>query len=340
MTPDRLGLTRDQILAFRRRVAALDQRLPKGTRSLRTAGWAGFQDSMPRAAVLSMHARVQGIAPESWQDRSLVQVWGPRFSVYVVPRRDLAVFTVGRLPDSAGDRDKAYDLAARLRSLIGEERILHGAAERALGIGSNQLRYAAPTGTVLMHWDGTRHPHVWSVPAPATEPAKARLELARRYLHVFGPSTPDYFAAWAGIGRTEGHAAFAGLGRSLLAVTTPIGDRVMLASDEEAMRSAPEPAAGARLLPSGDAYTLLKGDDRVLLVPKEAHRESLWTPRVWPGAVLVGGEVVGTWRRANDRMTIAPWRRLTRDERSAVETEAHSLPLPGVAGALRITWEG
>ena len=24
----------------------------------------------------------------------------------------------------------------------------------------------------------------------------------------------------------------------------------------------------------------------------------LWTPRVWPGALLVEGEVVGTWRRA------------------------------------------
>ena len=49
----RLELTREQILAFRRRVAGLDARVPKSAVSLRRAAWAGLQDSMPRAAVLS-----------------------------------------------------------------------------------------------------------------------------------------------------------------------------------------------------------------------------------------------------------------------------------------------
>ena len=42
------------------------------------AVWAGLQDSMPRAALLSIHARMAGTEPESWEDPSLVQVWGPR----------------------------------------------------------------------------------------------------------------------------------------------------------------------------------------------------------------------------------------------------------------------
>ena len=58
--PSRLGLTRQQILAFRRRVGGLDERLPKSSKSLRQAAWAGLQDSMPRAALLSLHARVEG----------------------------------------------------------------------------------------------------------------------------------------------------------------------------------------------------------------------------------------------------------------------------------------
>ena len=94
-----LELTRSQILAFRRRAAALDERLPRGQGALRRAAWAGLQDSMPRAALLSIHARMAGTEPESWEDPSLVQVWGPRFSAYVVAKRDLAVFTLGRLPD-------------------------------------------------------------------------------------------------------------------------------------------------------------------------------------------------------------------------------------------------
>ena len=60
MPTTRLDLTRPQILAFRRQAGVLDERLPPGPRSLRRAAWAGLQDSMPRAALLSIHARVGG----------------------------------------------------------------------------------------------------------------------------------------------------------------------------------------------------------------------------------------------------------------------------------------
>ena len=36
---------------------------------------------MPRAALLSIHARVEGTQPWTWEDPSLVQLWGPRFNV-------------------------------------------------------------------------------------------------------------------------------------------------------------------------------------------------------------------------------------------------------------------
>src|ERR1019366_9906810 len=48
-------------------------------------------------------------------------------------------------------------------------------------------------------WDGARQPVVWTVPPPGMDPAYARLELARRYLHIFGPATAASFAKWAGI---------------------------------------------------------------------------------------------------------------------------------------------
>ncbi|HXJ64224.1 MAG TPA: crosslink repair DNA glycosylase YcaQ family protein, partial [Actinomycetota bacterium] len=55
----------------------------------------------------------------------------------------------------------------------------------------------------------------------------------------------------------------------------------------------------------------------------------LWTSRVWPGAVLVDGQVVGTWRRSHANMMVRTWRRLSTAARDAVEAEADSLPLPG-----------
>src|SRR5215467_78332 len=108
-----LELTRSQILAFRRRAAALDERLPRGQGALRRAAWAGLQDSMPRAALLSIHARMAGTEPASWEDPSLIQIWGPRFSAYVVAKRDLALFTLGRLPSEAAPLKRAQDIAAR-----------------------------------------------------------------------------------------------------------------------------------------------------------------------------------------------------------------------------------
>lgn len=220
----RLELTRSQILAFRRHVAALDERLPRGQDALRRAAWAGLQDSMPRAALLSIHARMAGAEPASWEDPSLVQVWGPRFSAYVVAERDRAVFTLGRLPDEAGPLKRAQDIAARLGAVLAGARMPFSEAARAMGEqDANRLRYAAPTGTVVMRWDGARQPEIWNVPAPDVEPHEARLELARRYLHVFGPATPEAFATWAGIRPVRGVAAFAALDRSLTPVRTPIG---------------------------------------------------------------------------------------------------------------------
>jgi len=294
---------------------------------------------MPRAALLSIHARVEGTEPSTWEDPSLVQLWGPRYGVYVVAARDLAVFSLGTLPDDAKGRRKAEDLAARLHAFLDGSRMTYGEAGDGLGVHPNSLRYAAATGTVLIRWDGARVPTIWTVPPPEVQPRQARLELARRYLHVFGPTSPEAFARWAGISPARGTAAFDALRRSLTPVRTPIGDAWILARDEPTLRAGAASAAPARLLPSGDAYFLLQGADRELLVPDADRRGALWTPRVWPGAVLVDGEIAGTWRRAGSTLTLQPWRRLPRVARDAVEAEAASLPLPGIAAGIAVRWD-
>jgi len=294
---------------------------------------------MPRAAVLSIHARVEGTEASTWEDPSLVQLWGPRFSAYVVPARDLGVFSLGRLPDDRRGLRVAEDLAARLDDFLGGRTMTYGEAGRGLGEPPNRLRYAAATGTVLIRWEGARQPTIWTVPRPEIAPPEARLELARRYLHIFGPATADGFARWAGIAPRQGVAAFDALRRSLTPVRTPIGEAWILTRDEPTLRTATTSPASARLLPSGDAYFLLQGADRELLVPDARRRSALWTPRVWPGAVLVDGEIIGTWRRAGSLVTIEAWRRLSRATRDAVEEEAGSLPLPEIRGRILVRWD-
>lgn len=126
-------------------------RLPAG--SFPEAAHAGLQDSAPRAGLLSLHARVEGITPDAWEDRSLAQVWGPRGAVYLVPADAIAAFTIGRgdgyrprkvirwdarttevlpveLPDVAPE-DARRDLAQRFVSWFGDAmrpRFAHWAA--------------------------------------------------------------------------------------------------------------------------------------------------------------------------------------------------------------------
>ena len=295
---------------------------------------------MPRAALLSIHARVEGAGPSTWEDPSLVQVWGPRYHVYVVPARDLAVFTLGRLPDAGKTRRTAEDLAARLQAFLGGARMRYDDAGQALGVHGNTLRYAALTGTLAIRWEGARRPTVWTVPRPEIESVEATLELARRYLHVFGPGTAEGFAKWAGVGARKAVEVFEDLGDTLIPVRTPSGDAWILGRDELTVRERPAPAAPSRFLPSGDAYTLgVTSEDRALLVPDAGQRRDLWTPRVWPGALLVAGKVVGTWRRAEGRVTIRTWQRLSRAAREAVLGEAESLPLPDKAGRMVVRWD-
>ena len=340
MSHERRGpvLSREQILAYRRSVQALDERLPPGAASLRQAAWAGLQDSMPRAALLSLHARMEGTGPSSWEDPALVQLWGPRFSAYVVPRQDVAVFSLGRLPSDPRALRRAEDIAERLAAFLGDRAMSATEIGRGLGIHPNALRYAAPTGRVLIRWDGARQPTVWTVPAPEMDATDARLELARRYLHAFGPATPAAFARWAGIKPPMGHAAFDALRESVMPVRTSIGEGWILTQDEPAFRAPEGSAAPARLLPSGDTYFLLQGADRDLLVPDAGLRPLLWTPRIWPGAVLVAGEIVGTWRRSDAVVAIEPWRPLSPSDRDAIEAEATTMPLPGVKGFITVRW--
>lgn len=303
-------------------------RLPFGRRSLRRAGWVGLQDSMPRAAVLSVNARMERTTPSVWEDPAFVQVWGPRYSSYVIPQQDRAVFTLGRLPDSKRGQERAYDLAARLEAFLEGRAVPIGEAGRALGGHPSHLRYAATTGSVVIRWDGARQPTVWTVAPPEVDPVDARKELARRYLHIFGPSTPEGFAGWAGVRLSAAIAAFDSLRRTLIATETPIGSSWLLKRDVDTMLEDSNSEGVARLLPSGDAYYLLQGNERSLLVADATREQLLWTSRVWPGAILVNGEIVGTWRRAKDTLTATAWTRLPTRTRNDIEAEAASLPLP------------
>jgi hypothetical protein len=337
MAATRLELTREQVLAHRRRVGLLDDRVSLDDEALRRATWAGLTDSVPRAAILSLHARLAGVGAEVLDHPSLSQVWGPRFCAYVVAEADAPVFTLGRLPDQPLPLRRAAEMARRLAEHLGGRRMPYGEAGRAIGVQPNALRYGTTTGRIRIRWDGARQPTVWTVPAPAMDPIAARQELARRFLHVIGPGSARSFGDWAGIRPPRARSIMESIAAEVVPVRTTAGEAFVLGSDEPSFRRGVAGKPGIRLLPSGDAFWLLWGRDRELVVPDAKRRAELWTSRVWPGALLVDGEIAGTWRRAGAELSITAWGALSTTQRDAIEAETVGLPL-ALSGPIRVRW--
>jgi hypothetical protein len=99
----------------------------------------------------------------------------------------------------------------------------------------------------------------------------------------------------------------------------------------------PDPR-GAALVPPNDPY--LRQVDRTLLVPDSRRRQEVWRPLSGPGALLLDGEVAGTWRyRRGDRsVSITPFERPGRPQRIAAEQSAFLIAEALNAAAPAVSW--
>ncbi|MBI2777311.1 MAG: winged helix DNA-binding domain-containing protein [Chloroflexi bacterium] len=327
------------MLAYRASVMHLAARLPAA--SLAAAAWGGLQDSVPRAGVISLHARVEGVRPDSWEDPSVVQVWFRGGANYIVPREDAGMFTLGsypRDPEQAAAIERLTDAALQ----IAAGRTLRVAEiSGALGLEpSTAIRATGRSGRVLIRWDAR---DIWLIPVPRPDidVEDARRELARRFLHWLGPATDGDLARWTGVPRREAKVTWQAIERELAPVEVERTRRFLLAADLEALERA-EPFEGIRLLPMDDPYTKL---DQALLVPDPALRPKALpvirhSPGYIPGAVLVDGEIVAGWQRQGRKVTIHPFEagRIGSDVRRAIEAEALALPIAG-PGEPSIRWD-
>lgn len=328
-------LNRTRVLAYRYQVNGLDTRLPAG--ELVAASRSGLQDSAPRAAVLSLHARVEGVQPDDWSNRSLTQVWGPRGAIYLIPKEDLGVFTLGMLPR---DEERLDELQRQARRVL---RALDGRPQRPGSIldavspirDLRELRWVSATGWFLPIWDGSSTAVYPAEPAE-TDVEESRLELARRFLHYLGPSTTKGFQWWSGAGGEDATKTMSALGPELATVDVDGEEVLMLAADVAQARTAPQPA-GLHLLPPDDVYiSRLCGP---LLLNDAELNARLYPQAPLPGALVHDGEVVATWRRRGRRLTINPFPGLdVATVADAVKEAAGRLPIADVDTGPSVDW--
>jgi hypothetical protein len=201
------------------------------------------------------------------------------------------------------------------------------------------VKAAGRTGRLLIRWNASR---IWLIPneRPDIDAEDARRELARRFLRWFAPVTCERFSWWVGIDPREARTTWEGLANELCDVELEGESRAILEADVEALTEA-EPVEGVRLIPHGDPLIKLDGplvvrnpERRLEVFPSSKVKTSFWPVA---GALLVDGEIVGSWARQQRRVTINPWKRLPARTREALEAEALGFPIAAKAPA-QVRW--
>ncbi len=346
--------TRRQVLGFRVRAQQLDREggVPADTAVLDI----GVQDTGPDGARWALALR--GVDPARLTADDLVWVWTIRGAPHAYRRADLSGVAAAVAPFSDADAGKrifdaskplkqagisnldALDaVASAMRSVVTRPTVKGDVSGRlaelmdppylrfcrvcdATHLYEMPFRLAALRAGLELEPD-TSPPVLRRVPrfTPATV-VPERLDVIRGYLRLLGPATPTQVSAYvdAPVKDVQAHWPDDAVG-----VTVGGEQRWLLSGDEAALGSGP--AKAVRLLGPFDLF--LQGRDRQLLVEDPARSKALWPVLGRPGAVLVDGEIAGTWRpRKSGRnltVTVEAWSRITKPVRAAVQHQAERL---------------
>ena len=343
-----------QVMNFRVRAQQLDR--AEGTLDGTAVLDIGVQDTGPDGGRWALAVRGVDVSAPSSDD--LVMLWTVRGAPHLYRRADVGQVAAAVEPFSDADAGKRiYDAARPLRVAgIGNLAALDEVAARMRDIvtapmikGDVSGRLAAVMPEPYLRFcrpcDAT---HLYEMPfrlaavraglelrldtsPPVLERIAGfrraaapgdRFDLVRAYLRLLGPATPRHVADYLDAPVKDVKARWPD---DVVEVTVDGEARSLLAADAEALESADVRAT--RLLGPFDLF--LQAKDRATLVPDAARAKELWPVLGRPGAVLVDGEVVGTWRprRSGRTLTVAvqPWRTLSAATRAAVTEQAERL---------------
>ncbi|MEO3780617.1 winged helix DNA-binding domain-containing protein [Micromonospora sp. B11E3] len=345
---------RRQVMSFRVRAQQLDR--VRGGLDDTAVLDIGVQDTGPDGARWALALRgVDVAAPPA---EAFLLLWTVRGAPHLYRRTDAGAVAAAVEPYSDADAGKRiYDAAKPLKAAgIGNLAALEEVASRMRAVVTRPtvkgevsgrlaevmpepyLRACRPCGATHLYEMpfrlaavraglelrlGTSPPVLQRIPGfrKAAAPDD-RFDLVRAYLRLLGPATPRHVADYLDAPVKDVKARWPS---DVVEVTVDGERRWLLAGDERALASAD--ARGCRLLGPFDLF--LQARDRSTLVPDAARAKELWPVLGRPGAVLVDGELVGTWRprRSGRTFTVAvrPWRALDPATRDAVVEQAERL---------------
>ena len=170
-----------------------------------------------------------------------------------------------------------------------------------------------------------------------TPDVEAATAVVRNYLRLHGPAGPGEAAGFIGTTATSAKKMWPA---DLTEVRYGGRKTFVPATEADLLANPPEPAV-VRLLPPWDPF--LQARDRATLVPDKARQKEVWKILGNPGALLVDGEVAGTWRsRGSGRhrldFTVPQFAPLPPAIHKAAEEEAERVAGTRGFGDLRVAW--
>ena len=186
----------------------------------------------------------------------------------------------------------------------------------------------SPTFTSPLRWLGHK-----LVPS-----AQGTAELARRFLHAYGPATPRAFADWLGSTPAQAKRLWQQIEEELEPVTAAGKKAFILQSDRESFRCADTEEA-LLLLGPHDPYLDIR--DRAILLEDTAAQRQVWRTVGNPGVILKSGKIIGIWKtrtqRENLSVSTTLWEPLSAPEQRELERQMEGyasfrgLALQGIA---------
>jgi hypothetical protein len=327
-----MRLTARQVRALRLRRQLLDE--PADARPADVAAaLCGVHAQVMSAAELSIGLRLAGATRRDvrhalWTERSLVKAFGPRGTVHLLPRRDLARWAAALsavpLPPSSHPADVRMtpaqteqvvaaiaDATAGVELTIDE---LHEAVVAATGSWAGDrvmeafqgkwprwrqaLPLAGVRGMVCFGPNRGRKVTYTNPDVPRVDVEVAVNDLVRGYVRTYGPVTPANMAQWLSAPLSWARERFGALGGQLVPVEVDGGQAWLLAEDTAVPV---EPIRGVALLPYFDAYAYaVTAHPFALFYPGRAAVRARGNFQV----LLIDGAVAGVWHQRRSGSTL------------------------------------
>jgi hypothetical protein len=314
------------------------------------------------AAELSIAMRIQGATRTTvrnaiWDDHELIKTYGPRGTVHLLAADDLPMWMAAlsaipahspfpdgvrltpqqaeQIVDAIGhaleDSELTIDeLDRAIVNLAGEwagDRVMP-AFQDLWPRWRQAVAIAAYRGVLCFGPNKGRrvtytNPRRWLRGFKPASEDQAIEAVITRYLHAYGPATPQHFAQWIGAPAAWAAERFERLSRKLTKINFD-GTPAWVASEDTTMPGDQNAKGSVLLLPYFDAYTV-GGHPRSRLFPGAAATRAL-APSGQAGnypVLLIDGIVAGVWHQRRSgrqiELTVEPLIRLTAGQKRALE---------------------